>query len=35
MPQKTSAYIKTYEGQAKWIHFLIEYDDISKKYNTI
>ena len=32
---KTSAFIKRYDGQTKWMQFLIENDDLLKKYNTI
>ena len=32
---KTSAYVKSYDGQTKWMYFLIEYDDLIEKYNTI
>ena len=32
---KASAYVKSYDGQTKWIYFLIEYDGLLKKYNTI
>ena len=32
---KTSAYVKSYDGQTKCIHFLIEDDDLLEKYNTI
>ena len=32
---KASAYVKSYDGQAKWIYFLIEDDDLLEKYNTI
>ena len=32
---KTSAYLKGYDGQTKWMHFLIEDDDLLEKYNTI
>ena len=32
---KTSAYVKSYDGQSKWMYFLIEYDDLLEKYNTI
>ena len=35
MLPKTSAYVKTYEGQTKWTYFLIEDDDLLKKYNII
>ena len=31
MIPKTNAYVKSYDGQTKWIYFLIEDDD----YNTI
>ena len=29
-----SAYVKSYDGQTKWMYFLIE-DDLLEKYNTI
>ena len=32
---KTSAYVKSYEGQTKWMYFLIEDDRLLEKYNTI
>ena len=32
---KTSASAKSYDGQTKWIYFLIEDDGILEKYNTI
>ena len=32
---KTSAYVKSYDGQTRWMYFLIEYDDLLEKYNTI
>ena len=32
---KTSAYLKSYDGQTKWMYFLIEYDDLLEKYSTI
>ena len=32
---KTSAYVKRYDGQTKWMGFLIANDDLLKKYNTI
>ena len=35
MPSKTNAYVKSYEGQTKWMYFLIEDDDLLEKYNTI
>ena len=35
MLPKTSAYVKRYDGQNKWIYFLIEGDDVLEKSNTI
>ena len=35
MLPNTNAYVKSYDGQTKWINFLIEDDDVLKKYNTI
>ena len=35
MLPKTRAYVKCYDGRAKWIYFLIEDDDLLEKYNTI
>ena len=35
MLPKTSTYVKCYEGQTKWMYFLIEDDDLLEKYNTI
>ena len=32
---ETSVYIKSYDGETKWMHFLIEDDDLLKKCNTI
>ena len=32
---KTSAYVKIYDGQTKWMYFLIEDGDLLQKYNTI
>ena len=32
---KTSAYVKNYDGQTKWIIFFIEDDDLLGKYNII
>ena len=32
---KTSACVKIYDGQIKWMHFLIEDDELLEKYNTI
>ena len=35
MLPKTSAYVKSYDGQTKWIFFLIEDADLLEKYNTV
>ena len=35
MLPKTSVYVKSYDVQTKWMHFLIENDDLLEKYNTI
>ena len=35
MLSKASVYVKNYNGQTKWMYFLIEDDDLLKKYNTI
>ena len=35
MLPKTSAYVKSYDGQSKWMYFLTEDDDLLEKYNTI
>ena len=35
MLPKTNTYVKSYDGQTKWMCFLIEDDDILEKYNTI
>ena len=32
---KTSAYVKSYDKHTKWVHFLIEHDDLLEKYNII
>ena len=32
---KTSAYVKSYYGQTKWMYLLTEDDDLLEKYNTI
>ena len=34
MLPKTSAYLKSYDIQSKWMYFLIEDDDLLEKYNT-
>ena len=31
MLPKTSAYVKSYDGQTKWMYFLIEHDDLLEK----
>ena len=35
MLPKISAYVKGYDGQTKWMYFLIEDDDLLEKYKTI
>ena len=35
MLPKTSAHVKSYDGQTEWMYFLIEDDDLLEKYNTI
>ena len=35
MLRKTSAYVKSYDRQTKWMYFLIEEDDSLEQYNTI
>ena len=35
MLQKTSAYVKSYDWQAKFMYFLIEDDKLLEKYNTM
>ena len=35
MLPKTSAYVKRYDGQTKWMYFLIQDDDLLEKCNTI
>ena len=35
MLPKTSVYVKSYDGQTRWMYFLIEDDDLLEKYNTI
>ena len=35
LPPKTSAYVKCYDEQSKWICFLNEDDELLKKYNTV
>ena len=35
MLPKTSAFVKSYDGQIKYIYFFIKDDDLLQKYNTI
>ena len=35
MLPKMSAFVKRYDGQAKWTHFLIDDDHLLEKYDTI
>ena len=35
MLPKTRTYVKSYDGQTKWMYFLIEDDDLLEKYYTI
>ena len=35
MLPKISTFVKSYDGQTKWMYFLIEDDDLSEKYKTI
>ena len=35
MLPKTSAYVKSYDGQTKWMYFFIEDDDLLEKYSTV
>ena len=35
MLHNISTYVKRYDGQTKWTYFLIEYDDLLEKYDTI
>ena len=35
MLPKTSAYVKSYDEQTKWMYFLIEDNNLLKKHNTI
>ena len=35
MLPETSVYLKSYDGQTKWMNFLIKDNDLLKKYNTI
>ena len=35
MLPNTTAYVKSYDGQTKWMDFLIEDDELLERYNTI
>ena len=35
MLPKTSVYVKSYDGQTKWMYVFIEDDNVLKKNNTI
>ena len=35
MLPKRGTYVKSYDGQTKWMYFMIEDDDLLGKYNTI
>ena len=35
MLPKTSAYVKSYDGESKWMTLLNKDDDFLKKYNNI
>ena len=35
MLPKTRAYVKSYNGQTKWMYFFIEDDDLLEKYKTL
>ena len=35
MLPKTSTYIKSYNGQTKWVYFLMKNDDLLEKHNII
>ena len=35
MLPKTGADMKSFDGQTKWMYFLIEDDDLLEEYNTI
>ena len=35
LPKTSSTYIKNYDGETKWMIFLIKDDDLLKKYNSI
>ena len=35
MLPKTSAYVRSYDNQTKWMYFLIKDDELFEKYDTI
>ena len=35
MLPKTRAYLKSYDGKTKWMHFVVEDNDLLEKYDTI
>ena len=35
MLPKTSAYVKSYDGEIKWIYFFIEDEELLETYNNI
>ena len=35
MLPKSSAYVRSYDGQTKWMYFLIKDNDLFEIYNTI
>ena len=35
MLPKTSAGVKSYDGQTRWMYFLIKDDNLLEKYNTV
>ena len=35
MLPKTNAYVKSFDGQSKWVYSLIEYGYLLEKYNTV
>ena len=35
MVSKTGSYLRSYDGQTKWMYFLSEGGDLFEKYNTI
>ena len=35
MPPKMGTYVQCYDGQIKWMYFLIEDNDLLKKYTTL